>query len=274
MKTTGDLWGNMLRMWSDAAASTGPSGSSGQTQASMNAAMKTWQILSSTLAGPGQMDSIFKGAGTMPEILTKVAQTSLSGFLEFQQKWFERLGRIGKSTEAYKFEDLDENAFRAWTEIYEKEFRQYFNIPQLGLTRFYQEKFSRTLDKFNLFQAAMSEFLRLLYLPVSKSYVVLQEKLGEIAEAGELPEDSKQLYQIWIKILEGHYMTLFQSPEYGKTLRNLLNTMSEFSVTKNDLMQDMLATMPISTQKDMDDLYKEIYLLKKRIKALEKKLDQ
>jgi len=29
--------------------------------------------------------------------------------------------------------------------------------------------------------------------------------------------------------------------------------------------------LPISTQKDMDDLYKEIYLLKKRIKTLEKK---
>jgi polyhydroxyalkanoate synthesis regulator phasin len=31
--------------------------------------------------------------------------------------------------------------------------------------------------------------------------------------------------------------------------------------------------LPIPKQKDMDDLYKEIYLLKKRIKALEKKLE-
>lgn len=273
MKTTGDLWGNMFRMWSEAADSTRPSGSSGPTQDSMDAAMKTWRILSSTIASPEQMGSIFKGTGTMPEIMVKVAQTSLSGFLEFQRKGFERLGRIGKSTEAYTFEDLDENAFRAWTEIYEKEFRQYFNIPQLGLTRFYQEKASRALDKSNLFQAALSEFLRLLYLPMSKSYVVLQEKLGEIAEKGELPEDPKKYYQMWIKILEGHYMTLFQSPEYGKTLRNVLDTMSEFSIIKNDVIEDMLNTTPVATQRDMDDLYKEMYLLKKRIKALEKKFD-
>jgi polyhydroxyalkanoate synthesis regulator phasin len=50
--------------------------------------------------------------------------------------------------------------------------------------------------------------------------------------------------------------------------------MSEFSVVKNDLMQDMLSTLPVTTQKDTDELYKEIYLLKKRIKVLEKKLDQ
>ena len=32
------------------------------------------------------------------------------------------------------------------------------------------------------------------------------------------PEDPKAYYQMWIKILEGHYMTLFQSPDYVKTL--------------------------------------------------------
>lgn len=278
MKTAGDVWGNMFRVWSDAAATirpsdASPSGASGHAQASMDAAMKTWQVLSSTMARPEIMDSMLKGSGTMPEILMKMAQTSLSGFLEFQHKWFERAGRIGKSTEAYTFEDLDENAFRAWTEIYEKEFRQFFNIPQLGLTRFYQEKANQTLDKFNLFQAAIGEFLRLLYLPVTKSFSVMQEKLGELSEAGELPEDSKQYYQMWIKILEGHYMTLFQSSEYVQTMGKTLDTMSEFAAAKNDLMEDMLNILPIPTQKDMDDLYKEIYLLKKRIKALEKNLD-
>ena len=279
MRATGDLWGNMFQIWSDAAATVKPSTSaqgdtSGHAQASMDAATQTWQILSSTLSQPETIDSIFKGVGTMPEILVKVAQTGLTGFLEFQHKWFERLGQIGKSTEAYTFEDLDENAFRAWSEIYEKEFRQFFNVPQLGLTRFYQEKVNRAFDKFNIFQTAMGEFFRVLYLPVTKSYGVMQEKINELSETGELPEDSKQYYQMWIKILEGHYMTLFQSPEYLETMRNVLDTMSEFSAVKNDLLEDMLSTMPLSTQKDMDDLYKEIYLLKKRIKALEKKLDK
>ena len=278
MKTAGDVWGNMFRTWSDATATFRPSaasssGASGHAQASLDAAMKTWQILSSTLARPEIMDSMFKGSGTMPEILMKLAQSSLAGFLEFQQKWFERAGRIGKSTEAYTFEDLDENAFRAWNEIYEKEFRQFFNIPQLGLTRFYQEKVNQTLDKFNIFQTAIGEFIRILYLPVTRSYSVMQEKLAELSEAGGLPEDPQKYYQMWIKILEGHYMTLFQSAEYIETMGKTLDTMSDFSAAKNDLLEDILTIFPVSTQKDTDDLYQEIYLLKKRIKALEKKLD-
>lgn len=276
MKTANDFWGSMFLAWTDAAHAFQPpkaskKGPAGRTQASMDTAMKTWQAVSSAMSKPEIMESLFKGIGVMPEILMKMAQTSLAGFLQAQHKWFERAGRIGKSTEAYSFEDLDENAFRAWTEIYEKEFRQFLNIPQLGLTRFYQEKVNQTIDKFNLFQAAMGEFLRLLYLPVTKSFSVMQEKLGEIAEAGELPEDSKKYYQMWIKILEGHYMTLFQSPEYVKTLGKTLDTMSDFTAAKNEVMEDILNILPVSTQKDMDDLYKEIYLLKKRIKTLEKK---
>jgi len=279
MKTANDFWGSMFLAWTDAAHAFQPpkaskKGTAGRTQASMDTAMKTWQAVSSVMSKPEIMESLFKGIGVMPEILMKMAQTGLAGFLQAQHKWFEQAGRIGKSTEAYTFEDLDENAFRAWTDIYEKEFRQFLNIPQLGLTRFYQEKVNQTLDKFNLFQAAMGEFLRLLYLPVTKSFSVLQEKLGVIAEAGELPEDSKKYYQMWIKILEGHYMTLFQSPEYVKTLGKTLDTMSDFTAAKNEVIEDILNILPISTQKDMDDLYKEIYLLKKRIKTLEKKLDQ
>ena len=278
MKTAGDVWGHMFRTWSDAAATiqpstASPSGPSGHAQASLDAAMKTWQVLSSTMARPEITGSMFKGSGTMPDILMQLAQSSLTGFLEFQQKWLERAGRIGESTEAYKFEDLDENAFRAWNEIYEKEFRQFFNIPQLGLTRFYQEKVNQTLDKFNLFQTAIGEFIRLLYLPVTKSFSVIQEKLEELSEAGELPEDPQKYYQMWIKILEGHYMTLFQSAEYIETMGKTLDAMSEFSAAKNDLLEDMLNMLPIPKQKDMDDLYKEIYLLKKRIKTLEKKLE-
>jgi hypothetical protein len=106
---------------------------------------------------------------------------------------------------------------------------------------------------------------------MEKSFQVLQEKLVALADEGNLPEDSKVYYQMWIKILEGHYMTLFQSTEYIQSLNKTLGSMSEFSDAKKDLLQDtLLYTLPVPTQKEMDELYKEIYVLKKRIRKLEK----
>jgi hypothetical protein len=38
-------------------------------------------------------------------------------------------------------------------------------------------------------------------------------------------------------------------------------------------MEDFLQLFPIVTDQDVDDLYKEFYLLKKRVNKLEKQLD-
>ncbi|OQY12062.1 MAG: hypothetical protein B6I30_05595 [Desulfobacteraceae bacterium 4572_187] len=216
---------------------------------------------------PETMKTLLKGAGMLPEIFLKIAQTGSKTFVNFQKQWLEGTGKLQESAKTYNLED----PFEAWTQLYEQEFRKFFKIPQLGLTRLYQEKMIRSMDKFNIYQAAITEFSRLLLLPMEKSFQVLQEKLAELADKGDLPEDSKKYYQIWIKILEGHYMTLFQSSEYTQSLNKTLNAMSEFSAVKKEILQDFLNMLPVPTHKEMDELYKEIYLLKKRIKELEKK---
>jgi len=221
--------------------------------------------------GPEPMETLLKGAGMLPEIFLKMAQTGLKNFVNFQEQWLERTGEFRKSTKSSTHGDLKEDAFNAWTRLYEQEFRKFFKIPQLGLTRLYQEKMIRWMDKFNIYQATVAEFSRLLSLPMEKSFQVLQEKLVELTDKGGLPEDPKEYYQMWIKILEGRYMTLFQSPEYTRALNKTLDSMSECSKAKKEVLQDFLNMLPVPTHKELDELYKEIYLLKKRIKELEKK---
>ena len=276
LKTVGDFWQGSFKAWEKAADKTSSSAKTTESKSttlkdSLETAMRTFQAAAAGMTEPAAMQSLFKGAGAMPEILARLAQTSLGSFVQVQQKLFESAGRIGKTAEAYKFEELDENIFRTWADIYEKEFKQFLNVPQLGLTRFYQEKGNRALDKYMVFQNALAEFSRLLALPITRSFNVLQAEVGELAEKGELPEDSKAYYNMWIKILEGHYMTLFQSPEYVSSLGHTLAAMSEFTQARDDLIEDFLGTLPIPGQKEVDELYEEIYLLKKRIKTLEKK---
>jgi class III poly(R)-hydroxyalkanoic acid synthase PhaE subunit len=274
MKMTTELWDPMAWMWSAFYKTTGMTpdsikhGKRPRMQESWDTAPKTWQAFSQVMSDPETMETLLKGAGMLPEIFLKTAQTGSKTFVNFQKEWLERTGSLQESAKTF---NLEKDAFKAWTQLYEQEFRKFFKIPQLGLTRFYQEKMIRSMDKFNIYQAAVTEFSRLLLQPMEKSFQVLQEKLTELADKGDLPEDSKKYYQIWIKILEGHYMILFQSPEYTQTLNKTLNAMSEFSAVKKEILQDFLNMLPVPTHKEMDELYKEIYLLKKRIKELEKK---
>jgi class III poly(R)-hydroxyalkanoic acid synthase PhaE subunit len=278
LKTATEFWGSMARTWanepdtsatSDTAA-TSEKDAAQRAQESLQSALKTWLALSSVMSAPGTLDAQLKGVHGLPEVLTRLVQSGWNGYFQLQQQWFQRAERIGKTTEAYKFEKLDQNVFALWNELYEKEFRQFLHLPQLGLTRFYQERAGQAVDEFNIFQAKIAEFLHIFFLPMEKSNKVMQEKLTEMAEAGELPDDAKAYYQMWIKILEGHYMTLFKSPEYAETMGQTLNALEDYKMTSEKVVEDILEMFPVPTQKDMDELYKEIYLLKKKVKTLEK----
>jgi hypothetical protein len=77
---------------------------------------------------------------------------------------------------------------------------------------------------------------------------------------------------MWLKILEGHYMTLFKSSDYTEALHRVLKHFENFMIVRNETMQDYLQMLPVVTNKDIDDLYKEFHLMKKRVNKLEKLL--
>jgi class III poly(R)-hydroxyalkanoic acid synthase PhaE subunit len=275
MKSATDFWGAMSRMWlasgKDAVTSEGaiPTGRIPEFFASSR---KLWDAAAKAMSEPGAMEVLLKGFQTAPEISMRLLQTGVEGFLELQKRWADRMQRLSASSEPYSFSDLDSEFLNRWTDIYNKEFRQFLNIPQLGLTRFYQEKINLSVDKYHLLQAAMAEFLHLLSVPLEKSFRVMQDKMAEFAETGKLPEDSKSYYQMWIKIMEGHYMTLFQSNQYIETMGKTLDAFNQFLTARNGVLEDALKLLPVATHREMDEINREIYQLKKRIRTLEKKL--
>ncbi len=275
MKSMGELLGNMADQWitSQEQQKTGSMGSqfhNPKAQAAMESTLKNFKAMTGAMATPESMAALLKGSGTMPEVLMKLSLGSFDSFFEMQQKFVERLGRMGETAEAYKFEDIDENIFRAWTDTYEKEFSQFFQIPQLGLMRNYQEKVNLVADKYSLFQSILSEFLCLLGLPFNRTLPVMQEKLAEMAQGDGLPEETKEYYNMWVKVLEGHYMTLFQTPEYTETLARTINALADFTAARNSALEDLLDSLPVAKESEMDDMARELYELKKRVRKLEK----
>ena len=65
-------------------------------------------------------------------------------------------------------------------------------------------------------------------------------------------------------------MTLYKSPEYNEIMRKTLDDLAEVLLAREAITQDILKLLAVPNQGDLDELYKEIYLLKKKIKKLEK----
>lgn len=267
-----DMWLNMARVMpagSQTALNTQSAVQNRFTQ-QLDTNLNLFKSFSKMMKQPESESAAANTMSTLPEIFLKMAKSGFDAALQIQNHLLEKAGKIGKRTEAYNFENLDQDVFKALGEVYEKEIQQYFKIPPLGLTRFYQERLNELLNEHNIFETTLAEFLSILYLPMEKSFKVFQQKLQQMAEEGNIPTGTKENYAMWLKILEGHYMNLFKSADYTEALHRVLKHFENFMIVRNETMQDYLQMLPVVTNKEIDDLYKEFYLLKKRVRELEK----
>jgi polyhydroxyalkanoate synthase subunit PhaE len=274
IKWTMDFWETMAHMGPGVTpARASAEALTTDLEDSWPSALKLWQAFFSLLSEPGTVDAVFKEIHPPSEVVLKMAQAGWGGYFHLYQQWLEGGQRDGKSPETYGFENLDQDIFKICTEIYESDFRQLLNMPQVGLIRLPPDAINRAMDRFAQFQGAMAEFVYLLYLPLKKSLRAMQPgaKNGEVIRPGE---DFKDYYKKWLKLLEGHYMTLFKSPEFTRTMSHTLNALVDFSRAKQELLAEALEALSVPTHRDMDELYREIYLLKKQVKELSKKVGQ
>ena len=284
MKSAMDFWQNMATVQPEASTPFGfpgftdagekaKKGPTRKAQKNFEAGGKIFQSLMKSLSKPENLDAMMKGMDSVPDLAMVMMKQAMEGYQELQKQFMERAAKMGQQSKAYNFEDIDQDTFRAIRELYEKEFQKFLKVPSLGLTRFYQERFNDYLDKHNLFQTSLSEFLYMFYVPIEKTAGVMQEKLEEMAETGEIHDDFNQYYKMWVKILEGHYMTLLKSPEYTQVMDKTISSLVQYRDAKEAFVCDLLQRLPIPTNREMDELYKEIYHLKKKVRALSKQVD-
>jgi polyhydroxyalkanoate synthase subunit PhaE len=235
--------------------------------------LKIWQNSASALSAPQTLEALLKGMTASPDAAMRIIRTTWDGYLQLYQMWLKHTGKFGEATKAYNFEGLQPDTLKEWTAFYEKEIQPVLKMPQVGLNRLYQERANDAVDKFAKYQVAIAEFLNMLNTPVEKSLRVMEEKIVELSKEGKLPENFKDYYNMWIKVLEGHYMTLYKTPEYIECLGKTMNAVQDNKAAREKVLIDLLQFLPIPTNRDMDDLYKEFYVLKKKVKEMAKKIE-
>jgi len=278
IKASSDFWKSTASTWpapfgggSSASGSAEKEGENMGVEDPVKMFSEIWQALISIINKPTTGE--FHPVSSFYESMLKASQPLWTGYLQSQKLWMEEGEKGAEEVEIEGFENLAQKMTKTCFEMYEKEFGQILNMPQLGLTRVYQERVNQTIAKFTQFQRALTEFMQLLLIPMEKAYNAVQEEIKNVEKQGkEALKDSKAYYQFWIKKMEENYMVLMRSPEYTETLGNTMKALRDFRVARTQLFMDILQDLPIPTNKDMDELYKDLYLLKKRVKELEKKV--
>ena len=267
MESVAGMWRSAAQSWQDMSVSLADSS---RTEDYMQASLSIWRAFIAPWTGAQCFEA---QESQYPSFDITQAAMRVMGPGGFGQKMFEHLWNTGEIT-SRGFEKFRHEAVMAWTGMYETAIQPLLKVPQVGFTRVYKEKINRLADKFNTYQAAVSEFQNLLSGPMEKSFADMKEEVETLKAKGEQAGDFEVYYGMWIKVLENHYMSLFRSDEYRLALTRLLDETAAFRITGNDVLIELLEFLPIPTNKDMDELYKELYMLKKQIKESVKKLNK
>lgn len=204
------------------------------------------------------------------ESMARASQELRDNFLNTGSQWMENFLGIEQPVSFLPFEDTFKNVFSTFKSGYEDVFSKFTHIPQLGLTRSYQEKMLQMADKYNFFQNNMTELGLLLSLPVKNAFKTLQQEWTRALQENKDSGNIRDSYKRWVEILEENFMTLYKSPEYTKEMAKTIQAMEEYVKVRDDILSDVLAMLPIPTQKDVEGAYKDIYELKKKVRKLEK----
>lgn len=275
---TAEMWNTMARTWMENAENLSKMSMNGNGgtipgMEHLESVFKTWKPVGG-MFDKNASDVFLEGMQTVSENMGKLMKANWASIKNGQQQFMRSTGNIRDAIGRHKLEGPGAEMFEVFQDIYQKEVHKFFSIPQLGLTRFYQEKLLKLVDKFNLFQVNMFEFMYVLYMPFMEVMKVMHENIAEVSEKKARPKDFNDYYAIWIKMLEEKYMELFRSTQYINVLSNALQALNEFLAARQAILQDFLKMSGIPGEKEMDELYKDIYALKKRVAVLEKEAGQ
>ncbi|MBI9089494.1 MAG: hypothetical protein JEZ12_09760 [Desulfobacterium sp.] len=284
MNMATSFWDNAAKVQDLGGVPPGNPGSKESQGTKNNNAYKkfeTWQTTCNNLTSflklmtrPENQESATKGMGSLYEMLLQMSGDSAEHTMEFQEQFLNTLTAIGQRTKAYDFEEIDQNMFESFRTLYEQEFQKYLHIPQLGLPRFYQERIATLMDKFNLFHLHLSELGYLFSVPIEKANRVMQDKMEGMLDKGDFFDDTSKGYDEWMKVLEGHYMVLLKSEKYTTVLKKTIGSMADYRNARDEVLCHVLKLLPIPTNREMDEVYKELHTMKKQLKALSKEIAQ
>ncbi|MDZ4759345.1 MAG: poly(R)-hydroxyalkanoic acid synthase subunit PhaE [Bacteroidota bacterium] len=103
-----------------------------------------------------------------------------------------------------------------------------------------------------------------------KASQTVAETWSKKMQKGEKFDNPMALYTEWLSINDKVFVELFESKEYSNLQSDLSANGMKLKKEIDLQTEKMMANLPIITRSEMDELYKTIYELKKRVREMEK----
>jgi hypothetical protein len=135
------------------------------------------------------------------------------------------------------------------------------------------KKISTELIEINEVLVGFNQYISEYYKQLSDTWTDAQKKVN--LKAPEVPQDVEQIEafkRIWIDIFDNDFTELFDSEKFGENYGKLVSKELELTKHWNNITNVILKSANLPSKEEMDEIYKEMHSLKKRVGKLELEL--
>ena len=163
-----------------------------------------------------------------------------------------------------------------WTDIIHLMSSKPQALTSIGPMRAFatnSKKITTELIEINQVLLEFNQYITEYYKQLSDTWSVAQKKVD--LKAPDILQDVEQteaFKRIWIDIFDNDFTELFDSGKFGENYGKLISKELELTKHWNNITNVILQSVNLPSKKEMDEIYKEMHSLKKRIGKLELEL--
>ena len=132
------------------------------------------------------------------------------------------------------------------------------------------KKISQELIEANQEIVDFNTFLMEYYKQLGETWTNSQKKV--MSKISEIPQDSESMEaykRIWIDMFENDFTQLFDTSSFSENYNKLVSTEMQLLKRWNTIMDVMLKSANMPTKEEIDEIYEELFKLKKQIKKID-----
>ena len=163
-----------------------------------------------------------------------------------------------------------------WTDIIHLMASKPQALASIGPMRTFtanSKKISTEMIDINEKLIEFNKYVTEYYKQLSDTWMEAQEKVN--LKIPKVPQDVEQidtLKRIWIDIFDNDFTELFDSKKFGENYGGLVAKELELTKHWNNITDIILKSANLPSKEEIDEIYKEMHMLRKRVARLEMKL--
>ncbi len=225
--------------------------------------------LRSQLAEAGNVSKVVENNNQLWQRYLQESQKFVQPWLQAWQQFPQQLGAL--ATADNKATPLVAMLQLAW-EAHGQTWGRMANMPSMGLTRELNETINRGFVLWQENQQVSLEYQLLLGGAMLNAFETFMQQLVAKAKAGEVVKDQKELLTLWVTVADEAFLELFHSEQYAVVQSRYVNSSMALRQQQQTLTEVGLRMVNLPTQSSLDEAHKNIFELRKEVKALKKSM--